>query len=67
MEQDLNVVTVQDHIYWKYVNSYVTAFLICQRKLLIKSCSVLEVDFISVRLIFSKLHMSINKKEMQKE
>lgn len=65
MEQDLNVVTVQDHIYRQYVNSFVTAFLICQWKLLIKTCSVLEVDFISVRLIFSKLHMARNKKEMQ--
>lgn len=30
MEQDLNVETLQDHVYWQYVNSYVTAFLICQ-------------------------------------
>lgn len=65
MEQDLNVVTLQDHVYWQYVNSCVTAFLICQRKLLIKSCSLLEVNFIAIRIIFSKPYMVGNKKEVQ--
>lgn len=65
MEQDLNVETLQDHVYWQYVNSYVTAFLICQWKLLIKSCSLLEVNFIAIRIIFSKLYMAGNKNEVQ--
>jgi len=50
-----------------FIDNMQIAYLICQWKLLIKSHSVLEADFISIRKTFSKLYMDRNKNEMQEE